>query len=106
MKLPSYYAWAQSQATFNGAAFLPFLLANQKSRLERTCNLAISAVVGAKSRLKSGEKIISATFLRRKLKIPSVETLERLAISKRMCKIKLRFQELQGEQSKIAETRS
>ena len=55
--------------------------------------------------LKLGKKIISATFLRRKLKIPSVETLERIEIAKRTWKNRVKFQKLQVEQSEIAEAR-
>ena len=106
MKLPLYYAWAQSQVTFNGAAFLPFLSANQKKKLQRSCNQAIRAVVGTKARPKTGEMIISATFLRRKLKISSIETLERIAIAKRTWKNRINLQKMQSEQLKIAETRT
>ena len=90
------------KVTFNGD---PFLSANQKSALQRSYNLAIRAVVGAIARPKTGEKIISATYLRRKLKIPSVETLETLAIAKRTWKNRVKLQELQDEQSEVAEAR-
>ena len=84
-KLPTYYAWAQAAVNNNGAAYLPFISKTQTKQLQIALNNALRAAVNAPSRIKDVNgrwRYLSASKLRKKYKIPSVEQLITITTAK------------------------
>ena len=85
MKIQAYYSWAQSAVTNNAAAYLPHVTKDQKRRIQVGMNNALRAAVNAPYKIRNSSGIfryLSATKLRKKYKVPSVEQLRRLCIVK------------------------
>ena len=92
-KMPLYYAWVHSHLLSNGAAFLPFLSQRQTEKLQTSCNMAIRAtanksfrpmIIGPKREVKAN----SASKLRRRMAIPSVETVKNMIVAKQTWKMR------------------
>ena len=102
MKLPLYYAWAQSAVLYNAAAYLLDTTQKQKKRIQVSLNHALRAAVNAplKSKDSAGNlRYLSATKLRKKYGVPSVEQLEKFITTKWTLKIKEHLRELQQAQT-------
>ena len=98
MKLPTYYAWAQSAVTYNAGAYLPYTNQKQLKRIQVGLNNALRAAANAPNKVRdaSGKlKYRSAAKLRKKFGVPSVEQLRKLCICKWTWKVRERLEEEQ-----------
>ena len=76
-----YFAWVHSAMIYAGPVNLPFMTTKQKAKLQVATNCAVRAIYGLKSSYSS-EKVVSATALRKKTGILSVESITQEVIAK------------------------